>query len=212
MGEHYKRKPMKTQNAEHQENTMEFFIDKCINKNKKTKILGAMNSLYQFVSFFLKKNSQQKFSSRAAFKMLFLMIIIGLTSFSAGPYPSNPSFPFLEGASRSDKDMVLENMAFFMPPYGSETLQAGSIIIDMGQVPQTFNNTLKGYGLVWYTTSILNIPVKWVINPLKAKDGTDFTYNNVNYKGAPFIIPGEFITPAIATAIQNWDTNNAGVP
>ncbi|KFC60691.1 hypothetical protein [Flavobacterium gilvum] len=54
-------------------------------------------------------------------------------------------------------------------------IPSGSFIINMGIVPQTLNNGLKPYGLVY---ALLNIecPVYWVINSSKAKDGTDFTY------------------------------------
>jgi hypothetical protein len=95
-------------------------------------------------------------------------------------------------------------------PYATETMGVGSVVIDMGQVPQTLNNTLKGYGLLTYITSELNIPVKWVINPSKAKDGIDFTVDGIDYRGGPFVISSEFATPTLIGLVNNWNTNNAG--
>ena len=71
MIELYKRKPMNNLKRENLKNTMEIFIEKCIKKNKKIQISRAMNSLYQFISIYLKKNFRQEFSSKVAFKMLF---------------------------------------------------------------------------------------------------------------------------------------------
>jgi hypothetical protein len=49
------------------------------------------------------------------------------------------------------------------------------------------------------------VPVKWVINDSKGFDGTDFTYNGVNYKGGTFIIPAEFRNPTIDGIITSWE-------
>ncbi len=88
---------------------------------------------------------------------------------------------------------------------GNETISAGSYIINMGITPQTTGNGLKPYGLVYDLIATRNIPVKWVINQSKSKDGTDFTYNSINYRGGSFIIPGEFITPSVAALITTWN-------
>ncbi|MBL7924609.1 MAG: T9SS type A sorting domain-containing protein [Bacteroidia bacterium] len=90
-----------------------------------------------------------------------------------------------------------------------ETLPAGSYIINMGVIPQTVANGLKPYGLVYEMVTVYNVPVKWVIDPSKAKDGPDFTYNAVNYSGGTFIIPGDLITPTIQSRITYW--NSLGV-
>ena len=41
------------------------------------------------------------------------------------------------------------------------------------------------------------------INPVKAKDGIDFTHDLVDYKGGPFIVPAEFAAAAEAA----WQLN-----
>ena len=47
-----------------------------------------------------------------------------------------------------------------------ETIPAGSFIINMGVEPQTVNNGLRPYGLV-YALLKAQVPVKWVIRPGK---------------------------------------------
>jgi hypothetical protein len=88
----------------------------------------------------------------------------------------------------------------------NETLSSGSFIINMGITPQTIANGLKPYGLVYDMIINYQVPVKWIINDSKIKDGTDFTYNSVDYKGGPFIIPAEFINPTVAARIAYWQT------
>ena len=51
-----------------------------------------------------------------------------------------------------------------------------------------------------------NVPVKWIINPNKSKDGTDFTYNGTAYKGGPFIIEAEYRSAAVDARIAYWQT------
>lgn len=89
------------------------------------------------------------------------------------------------------------------------TIPAGSFIINMGIMPQTVANGLKPYGLI-YALLQAKCPVEWVINPDKLKDGTDFTYNGVAYKGGTFIIKSEFRTAAVNNLIATW-TNPAGL-
>ena len=80
----------------------------------------------------------------------------------------------------------------------------------MGQSTQTIANGLKPYGLVYaLLKSTIPVPVDWSINSAKAKDGIDFTVNGKDYKGGPFIIPSELITPAVLTLITTW--RGAGV-
>lgn len=88
----------------------------------------------------------------------------------------------------------------------TEPIDSGSFIINMGIVPQTKNNALKPYGLVYEMITNFNTQVKWVIEPTKAKDGIDFTYNAINYKGGPFIIPAAYITDTMKTRIAYWQT------
>ncbi len=93
--------------------------------------------------------------------------------------------------------------------YTTETIPAGSFIVNMGVVPQTFSNALKPYGMIYELTNTYNVPVKWVIEPSKAKDGNDFTHNGVTYRGGAFIIPAPFINATVSTVIDTWQT--AGV-
>ena len=72
----------------------------------------------------------------------------------------------------------------------------------MGSAVPTVNNTLRPYGLIWDIIRNNKAIVKWVINPTKGKDGIDFTYNAVDYKGGTFIIPARFITAAVQAKIN----------
>jgi hypothetical protein len=86
-----------------------------------------------------------------------------------------------------------------------DTLQSGSFIINMGITPQTIGNGLKPYGLVYKLVKTYKIPVKWVVNGSKAKDGIDFSHNGVNYRGGTFIIPFEFRTTTVNAEISAWE-------
>lgn len=86
----------------------------------------------------------------------------------------------------------------------NETMSAGAYIVNMGVTPQNAGNGLKPYGLVYDLLKNYNVPIRWVISGTKAKDGTDFTYNGVDYKGGPFIIPAEFRTSAVNARITFW--------
>jgi hypothetical protein len=90
---------------------------------------------------------------------------------------------------------------------GSETLLSGSFIINMGITPQTIGNGLKPYGMIYDLLKNNGVPIKWVINPAKSKDGIDFTYNAVNYKGGTFIIPAEYRTSAVNAKITTWQAS-----
>ena len=61
--------------------------------------------------------------------------------------------------------------------WGNQTIPAGSKIIDMGVTPQTVANGLKPYGLVYDLVKNYKVPVKWIINSGKVKDGIDFSHN-----------------------------------
>jgi hypothetical protein len=86
----------------------------------------------------------------------------------------------------------------------TETLSAGSFIINMGIVPQTDNNALKPYGLLYQVLKGYNGPIKWIIEPTKAKDGVDFVHNGVSYRGGTFIIPAEARTAGVNALITSW--------
>src|SRR5690242_13994285 len=86
----------------------------------------------------------------------------------------------------------------------NETFSSGSFIINMGVTPQTNANGLVPYGMIYDLITNYNIEIKWVINSSKAKDGADFTYSGVDYKGGAFIIRAKVITTAITCRITYW--------
>jgi len=87
----------------------------------------------------------------------------------------------------------------------SENFSTGSFIINMGASnPNTVANGLKPYGLIYDLIRNYQVPVKWVISQTKLKDGVDFIYNNVQYKGGTFIIPAEYRTAAVNNRITYW--------
>jgi hypothetical protein len=88
----------------------------------------------------------------------------------------------------------------------TETLKSGAFIINMGVLPQTIGNGLKPYGMIYDLAKNYNVPIKWVINPAKIRDGIDFTYNAIDYKGGTFVIPAEYRTAAVNTRITFWQT------
>jgi hypothetical protein len=87
-----------------------------------------------------------------------------------------------------------------------EQIPSGSFIIDMGVTPQTVSNGLKPYGLVYEMLNTYRVPIKWVINPNKAKDNEDFVYNGRSYRGGTFIIPSQYRTAEVNAAITNWQS------
>jgi hypothetical protein len=86
----------------------------------------------------------------------------------------------------------------------TETLPSGSFIIDMGSSSPTIGSGLKPYGLIYEMITVQQIPVKWCINGTKIKDGADFTYNSIDYKGGSFVISGDLIDANIQSRITYW--------
>lgn len=86
-----------------------------------------------------------------------------------------------------------------------ETIRTGSYIINMGITPQTVGNGLKPYGLVYSLLKNFKVPVKWVINGTKGRNGIDFVHNGVAYRGGTFIIPFEYRTASVNAEISNWE-------
>lgn len=86
----------------------------------------------------------------------------------------------------------------------------GSIIVNMGVLPQTFGNGLKPYGLVYDLVRNYNVPIKWIIAPGKSIDpftstfGVDFVHNNRTYRGSAFVIDQDYLTPAVRTRLTFW--------
>jgi SdrD B-like domain len=98
------------------------------------------------------------------------------------------------------------NLWFSAPAMAAtENFAAGAYIIDMGQPTQTVANGLKPYGLLYELAVNRGIPVRWAIEPNKAKNGIDFVAGGKSYISSAFIIPREFATDA-ATAITLWRT------
>lgn len=90
------------------------------------------------------------------------------------------------------------------------TFQAGSCIIDMGVTPQTYNNGLKPYGLVYQLLNTNRIPVYWCINPNKTfeqqqpkVDQADFTVDGRTFRGGPFVIPAAY-RAQVQSVINSW--------
>ena len=87
----------------------------------------------------------------------------------------------------------------------TEIISSGSFIINMGATnPNTVANGIKPYGLVYDLIRNYSVPVRWVISQTKVKDGPDFTYNGIQYKGGTFIIPAEYRTTVVNTRITYW--------
>lgn len=84
------------------------------------------------------------------------------------------------------------------------TVPTGSFIINMGVTPQSVNNGLRPYGMVYDLLKNYNVPIIWSINPSKIKDGIDFSHNGVDYRGGTFIIPAEFRTSTVNSRIAFW--------
>jgi len=82
-------------------------------------------------------------------------------------------------------------------------IDSGSYIIDMGVTPQTIDNGLKPYGLVFALVDF-KIPVIWSISSTKLKDGVDFIHNGKSYSGGPFIVQGNLRTPSVDSLIATW--------
>ena len=117
-------------------------------------------------------------------------------------------------------------IAFFMCIYAtisafgqttSQDFTAGACIIDLGVQPQTTNNGLRPYGLVYELVKNKQIPVYWVINPDKTfvtptakTDQADFTVAGKTYYGGAFVIPSEFM-PSAQTTVSQWLTAYPGL-
>lgn len=97
-------------------------------------------------------------------------------------------------------------LSFFNCMAVTEKIPSGSFIINLGVVPQTIANGLKPYGLVYDMLQNFHVPVKWVINPQKQKDGIDFSYNGTDYRSGAFIILAQYRTGGVNTAITGWQT------
>jgi hypothetical protein len=100
--------------------------------------------------------------------------------------------------------IVVLLLLHFTKASANDTIPGGSFIINMGVIPQTIGNGLKPYGLVYELLNSHRVPVYWVINPSKEKDGIDFSHEGIDYRGGTFIIPFQFRTAAVNATISNW--------
>ncbi|NNK90652.1 MAG: hypothetical protein HKO89_08605, partial [Saprospiraceae bacterium] len=110
--------------------------------------------------------------------------------------------------SKEKKETLYAPPAF--QPAAPTVVPAGSLIIDMGVVPQTIANGLKPYGLIFELINSYGVTVLWVIDQNKMSDKNtgfddiDFSYNGQDFKGGPFIVPATFRTPEINAVINTW--------
>jgi hypothetical protein len=82
----------------------------------------------------------------------------------------------------------------------------GSFVINMGVTPQTYDNGLKPYGLVYDLIINHQVPVIWAIEPTKVKDGIDFVNDGITYRGGPFIIEAGYIDSTVSAVIASWQS------
>ncbi len=87
-----------------------------------------------------------------------------------------------------------------------EVFAAGSFVINMGVTPQTVGNALKPYGMIYDLINNYGVPIKWIINPDKVKDGIDFSHEGFDYRGGPFIISAEYRNAVVNGRIAFWQT------
>ncbi|MEI7663078.1 MAG: SprB repeat-containing protein, partial [Bacteroidota bacterium] len=93
----------------------------------------------------------------------------------------------------------------------TQVIPAGSFIVNMGVTPQTVANGLKPYGMIYEIVKTDHGAVVWSISPSKAKDGVDFTYGGVDYKGGTFIITTDYRTVTVNATISSWTAPGVGV-
>ena len=65
----------------------------------------------------------------------------------------------------------------------NETLASGALIINMGATnPETIANSIKPYGFIYDLIRNYNIPVKFIVNPTKTKDGGTLYATCINFQ------------------------------
>ncbi|MBC7653008.1 MAG: gliding motility-associated C-terminal domain-containing protein [Oligoflexus sp.] len=105
------------------------------------------------------------------------------------------------------KFLLLLSFVFLFGNYSmaaDETITSGSFIINLGVVPQTIQNGLKPYGLVYDMLKNYKVPIKWVINQTKERDDVDFILNGTSYRGGAFIILTKYRTKEVNDVINSW--------
>lgn len=113
------------------------------------------------------------------------------------------------------KEFIIRLILFILLPISSlaqtqyKTIPEGSYFINLGVQPQSFNNALKPYGLVYELLDKYPLNIKWIINPEKKKDSIDFVLDAVAYKSGSFVVPVSYLSDEVKETIQKWE--NRGV-
>ena len=100
--------------------------------------------------------------------------------------------------------VLLMCLNFYAQP-GEQEIARGAYVINMGSSPQTVENSLQPYGLIYTLLKNEKIEIKWCINPNKIKDAADFTYRDTTFRGGAFIIPVSYLTDDIRELISAWE-------
>jgi len=143
-------------------------------------------------------------------------LVYGLGPLNSNNYNSSIFYSFEEVDLECIEEVVVygpltaEESGYIFPENSYSVLDislpSGSIIIDMGVVPQTFENGIKPYGLVYSLIDEDNVPVVWAIDQTKAKDGVDFSVDGRSFRAGSFIISADDLTPSILTKISDWES------
>ncbi|HEX4957486.1 MAG TPA: Ig-like domain-containing protein, partial [Lacibacter sp.] len=70
----------------------------------------------------------------------------------------------------------------------------------------SINDDVRPYGMIYDLMRNYSVPIKWVIDQAKAKDGADFAHNGIVYRGGTFIIPAQFRSAVVNSRIAFWQT------
>jgi outer membrane protein OmpA-like peptidoglycan-associated protein len=100
--------------------------------------------------------------------------------------------------------VLLKGLIFYAQP-GEQQIAKGAYVINMGSNPQTVENSIQPYGLIYSLLKNEKIEIKWCINPKKIKDAADFTYRDTIFRGGAFIIPVSYLTDDIRELISAWE-------
>ncbi|MCP9201159.1 OmpA family protein [Gramella sp. GC03-9] len=87
----------------------------------------------------------------------------------------------------------------------NEMISKGSYAINMGVIPQTPENALKPYGLIYELLKNHPVEIKWIIRPDKKKDGVDFRLGEEDFRAGSFVIPVSYMSPEVEKEIQKWE-------
>ncbi|HEY9186141.1 MAG TPA: OmpA family protein [Salegentibacter sp.] len=74
----------------------------------------------------------------------------------------------------------------------------------MGERPQSHQNALKPYGLLYELLKNHEVDVKWIINPDKEKDGIDFSCREMDYRSGAFLVPVSYLTAGVRETFETW--------